>query len=348
MTDTPAPRPPEDAAVPTLADRYLHAVGRLVPDAQRGAIQAEVRERIADAVDARLAHGPAVGAPPEDPAAAERAVLTELGDPARLVADYLDRPKQLLGPRYYFTWRRLVRLLLVIVLPCVAFAMAIAGGVNGTPIGGIIGSAIGVTITVGVHLVCWTTLVFVLLDRYGERLSDGHLPPDAIWDVEQLPRIETPAARTSAWSLVGAVFWLAVLAAALVLQQFEPWASPDGSAVPLIDPVHWALLLPYLLGLLAASVALSVATHLQRRRTWWGAALHAALSAAFLVPVLWLWSQGRLVNPAFDAAVGIDAAGDTVRTVGIVLGIIAGAVALGDIAGGFRGAWQDERAARGA
>jgi len=320
---------------PTLTERYLLAVSRATPEAQRPTLQAEVGERIADEIDARLAEG-------ESPETAERAVLTGLGDPARLVATYLDRPMRLIGPRYYFTWRRLIRLLLVIVLPCVAVAMAIAGGVNGQPIGGIIGSMIGTSIMVGVQLCFWTTLVFALLDRYGDRLSDGHLPQDTTWDLEHLPRIE-PAARMNVWSLCGAVFWLVVLAAFLVVQQFEPWASGDGTAVPIIDPAHWAFLLPYLLGILAASVALSVATYLQRRRTWWAAAIHAVLAAAFLVPVLWLWAQGLLVNPAFNAAVGIDPAGDTVRTVGIVLGIIAGGVALLDIVAEFRGAWQDER-----
>jgi len=324
------------SSTPTLTDRYLLAVARQTPEAQRASVQAEVRERIADEIDARLADGDA-------PEAAERAVLIALGDPARLIAAYLDRPSRLIGPRYYFTWRRLVRLLLVIVLPCVAFAMAIAGGVNGQPIGGIIGSMIGTSIMVGVHLCFWTTLVFALLDRYGDRLSEGHLSEDTTWDPEHLPRIE-PAARMSIWSLGSAILWLAALAAFLVLQQFEPWASGDGTPVPIVDPAHWGFLLPYLLGILAASVALAVATYLQRRRTWWAAGIHALLSAAFLVPVLWLWTQGLLVNPAFNAAVGVDAAGDTVRTVGIVLGIIAGAVALLDIAAELRGAWQDGRA----
>ena len=42
---------------PTLTDRYLHALGRAVPTGQREAVAAEVRERVADAIDARLAAG---------------------------------------------------------------------------------------------------------------------------------------------------------------------------------------------------------------------------------------------------------------------------------------------------
>src|SRR5690606_3729698 len=107
MTITPPTKPA------SLTDRYLHAFVRVVPEAQRRTIDAEVRERIADAIEARIGSG-------DDTEAAERAVLTELGDPERLAVDYLDRPLQLIGPRYYLTWWRLLKLLLAIVPASVA------------------------------------------------------------------------------------------------------------------------------------------------------------------------------------------------------------------------------------
>ena len=57
--------------------------------------------------------------------AAERAVLTDLGDPDKLAAGYTDRPLHLIGPRYYLDWWRLLKLLLWIVLPCAAFGVAL-------------------------------------------------------------------------------------------------------------------------------------------------------------------------------------------------------------------------------
>ena len=46
----------------------------------------------------------------QDPATAEREVLTELGNPAQLAARYADRRLQLIGPTYYLAWLRLLKL----------------------------------------------------------------------------------------------------------------------------------------------------------------------------------------------------------------------------------------------
>ncbi|MFC7484261.1 permease prefix domain 1-containing protein [Luedemannella flava] len=66
---------------PTLTDRYVDATLRRLPERQRADIERELRASIEDAVEARVDGG-------EDPADAERAVLTGLGDPARLAAGY--------------------------------------------------------------------------------------------------------------------------------------------------------------------------------------------------------------------------------------------------------------------
>lgn len=81
----------------TLTDRYISAATRTVPEKQRPELAADLRERIADQLDARRESG-------VSDAAAERSVLTELGDPEALAAAYIDRPLQLIGPRSYLTW----------------------------------------------------------------------------------------------------------------------------------------------------------------------------------------------------------------------------------------------------
>src|SRR3546814_3153315 len=64
---------------PSLTDRYVAAVLRALPEDKRADIEKELRTSIADAIDARTETG-------EPAAEAERAVLQELGDPARLAA----------------------------------------------------------------------------------------------------------------------------------------------------------------------------------------------------------------------------------------------------------------------
>ena len=59
----------------TLTDRYVWAVLKGLPEAKRTDIDRELRASIADDVDARVESG-------EDAAAAEHAVLLELGEPS--------------------------------------------------------------------------------------------------------------------------------------------------------------------------------------------------------------------------------------------------------------------------
>ena len=102
----------------TLTDRYVAAAMRTVPEKQRDDLGAELRASIDDQIDARVENG-------EPHGDAERAVLTELGDPDKLAAGYTDRPLYLIGPRYYLDWWRLLKLLLWIVPACAAFGVAL-------------------------------------------------------------------------------------------------------------------------------------------------------------------------------------------------------------------------------
>ena len=68
-----------------LTDRYVWAVLRSLPGAQRAELEPEIRALVADAIDAK---------------ARRRATpaLVELGDPNALAARYADRPQYLIGP----------------------------------------------------------------------------------------------------------------------------------------------------------------------------------------------------------------------------------------------------------
>src|SRR5690625_3189316 len=94
----------------SLADRYISATINELPADLHDEVRPELQASIAEAEEARMAQG-------EDRETAERAVLTELGDPAVLAAGYADRPLQLIGPGYYLPWLRLLKLLLMIITP---------------------------------------------------------------------------------------------------------------------------------------------------------------------------------------------------------------------------------------
>lgn len=305
----------------TLTDRYVAAAMRTVPEKQRDDLGAELRASIADQVDGRTENG-------EDRAAAERAVLTELGDPDKLAAGYTDRPLHLIGPKYYLDWWRLLKLLLWIVLPAAAFGIALAQTLDGQSIGPIIGNVLATLISVAVHLCFWTTLVFVIVERTGaDRKEFG------TWTVDQLPE---PRPRGVGFGdMIATLVFLAVGAGAVIWDLtigFVP-AFVTGSGEPLsfLNPGLWPWWIAGLFVLMALEATLAVVVYLVGRWTAALAVANAVLALAFAVPALILLSQGQLLNPEFfPAVVGEDGA-EVAAIVSTVFGFGIAILAIWDI-----------------
>ena len=305
----------------TLTDRYVAAAMRTVPEKQRDDLGAELRASIADQVDGRTENG-------EDHAAAERAVLTELGDPDKLAAGYTDRPLHLIGPKYYLDWWRLLKLLLWIVLPAAAFGIALAQTLDGQSIGAIIGNVLATLLSVAVHLCFWTTLVFVIVERTGaDRKEFG------TWTVDQLPE---PRPRGVGFGdMIATLVFLAVGAGAVIWDLtigFVP-AFVTGSGEPLsfLNPGLWPWWIAGLFVLMALEATLAVVVYLVGRWTPALAVANAVLALAFAVPALILLTQGQLLNPAFfPAVVGEDGA-EVAAIVSTVFGFGIAILAIWDI-----------------
>lgn len=158
----------------TLTDRYVALVVRRIPADQRGDVADELRATIADTVEAR---GPA------GPEAAEREVLTEMGDPIRLAARYTDRPLALIGPALYPTYIRLLTVLLSTVLPVVTAVSAVLDVLDGQGAGEVIGGAVGAVLSLSTQMIAWLTVVFALVERSGKRAGTVGRPrtPSTPW-----------------------------------------------------------------------------------------------------------------------------------------------------------------------
>ncbi|MDR6904732.1 hypothetical protein J2X63_000418 [Agromyces sp. 3263] len=313
----------------TLTDRYVWAAARSVPEAQRTELERELRERIGDETDALVEGG-------RSPIDAERAALTELGDPVALAARYVDRPLQLIGPRYFLVWWRLLKLLLAVVLPFAALGIAIAKAVAGADIGEIIGSAIGLTISVAVHIGFWTTLIFAVLER--TPAPAGRRGIDAPWTLDMLPALPEPAKASRRGELIGSVVMLVVFAGLIVLQQFGvPWID-DLESVPLLDPALWSFWLPYFLGLIVLEILFAFALYAWGWN-WWLAGANLVLNVAFAVPALWLFLTGQLLNPAALDAMDWPWGQSGPIIVAIIVVVVIAAAAWDVVDGGIK-AWR--------
>ncbi len=314
----------------TLTERYIDAVIRSLPPASRDDVRTELEVSIADAIEARAATG-------VTPEISERDVLTDLGDPGVLAAGYADRPLHLIGPRFYLTWWRLLKVLLAIV-PAVSMGGVVLSMVlSGAPVGGIIGSAISVGLAVVVHLAFWVTLVFAVLER-----TSGATVPTA-WGVEMLPEIRHRGAGLS--DLIASLVFLAAGVGVLLWDRIRGLAYIDSEWLPVLAPELWPWWIVGLLAIMAAKTALVISVYRTGRWSAMFAALNTALAIAFAVPAMALLVAGQLLNPEFIAVVFTDngVTAETLRILATIVG--AGIIGFGlwDIIDGWLKTIRDNR-----
>lgn len=305
----------------TLTDRYVWAVVRSLPEKQRADIDRELRASIADSIDDRIEAG-------TDEAAAERDVLLELGDPDRLAAGYADRPAFLIGPKFYFDYVRLLKVLYGIVLPIVFAAVVVGHVIAGDGIGEVIGGSVATAIATAAHLGFWTTLVFAILERSAQPT------PLTVWKLDALPELPDRRAGTGLVDLILPIVFLLFFAGALVWQQFySVFTDESGQSIPVLQPDLWSFWLPLALVIVAAEIVFCVVLYRLRRWTWPMAIVNVLLNLVFVVPAVWLTLGDRLVNPDFLARLNWPDGGIPVLVPIMVLVFVG--VAVGDAIDGI-------------
>lgn len=330
----------------TLTERYISAVTKSLNPTAQDDVRVELEASIADAVEARVDQG-------EGQMDAERTVLTDLGDPAVLAAGYADRPLYLIGPKYFLTWWRLLKLLLWIVPVTAAAAVALGLTISNAPVGEIIGQTIAVALSVIVHLCFWTTLVFFMLERTG---ADTGMK----WSVDSLP--EPQESGVGRGDLIASLVFLGIVAAALLWDHFVGFVvfatgdldvnrGLDGQTgtMSLLNPELWPWWLSGALALIVLEAALAIAVYARRGWRPGLAVANTVLAVVFTAGALYLLVTGQLVNPdflAFVADAGGEgfAAGDAeaageggiFRILAVLTGVVIVGIAAWDIIDGWR------------
>ncbi|WP_187445419.1 HAAS signaling domain-containing protein [Bacillus infantis] len=173
-----------------LIELYIQEVARRLPEGKREDIGLELRSTIEDMLPDNYGEKDV------------KEVLAKLGSPARLAANYMDRPMHLIGPRYFDVYVHLIKLILPIAA-VIAFlanaaveimarntgesALDIILAVFGTGIWGMLGA--------GIQTLFWLTLVFAVIERTDkgnnqEPVTDSlqKWTPDDLKNVPQISR----------------------------------------------------------------------------------------------------------------------------------------------------------------
>ena len=305
----------------TLTQRYITATTKSLGPASEGDVRAELEASIADAIDARVEQG-------VQRADAERAVLTELGDPALLAAGYADRPLHLIGPRHYLTWVRLLRILLT-TIPLITFGgVSLIQSFSNDSIGEIIAAGTTAGLSVGVHVAFWVTLVFAVLERTGTTTG-------ARWNVDRLP--EQKSNHVNRGDFIASLTVLTVLAVALLWDRLEGFVRLDAEPIAILNPDLWPWSISGLFVLIAARAALSIMIFIVGRWTTAMAIVNTTLAILFMSLMATLLGRGELINPeVISAATEYGASTDMPR----ILALIAGLAIVGFASWGIAIGWR--------
>lgn len=276
----------------SLADRYVWAVIRLLPESQRRDTEATLEELIAESVAARLD-----AEPDRDPTEIEREVLTELGDPSVMASRYSERPRALIGPEVFPEYLWVLRLVMAVAVPAVtAFAMFGAGLQDDASFSDVISAGSDAVFNGLIQVAFWVTLVYAFADRWRSGVP---------WTLDRLP--EVPARQT--WSagvgdtIVGIVMTVLAGVALIWQHRWPPLEDSAGVGVPFFDPDMWRGAAQGLLVLLLASVVVQALVLARRHWSTRLAIANAVINVASLGIVVGLAIQAQLVNAEFLAIV---------------------------------------------
>lgn len=267
-----------------LVERYLHQVGRYLPQPERDEVEAELRSLIQDHLDDR--YGPT-------PTAAEvAAVLSDLGEPRQIAASYGSQ-QYLVGPDLYPTMLAVLRFGWLRV-PAVVVVLNVIGALidrQGDTVFGLFFETLAATLAASAIFTAVVVLVFAIMQRSGVELKRSAAPFDPLAlpptdDPFSIDRFEVSVAL--AFGLFVAMIWLYFLRVGGLTLRFN--LSDPGAVIPVA--AGWLVLL-----LLAGGLQLALhGVALWRGR--WTIGLWLGQLIFELVGVVGMY--GALVRPLYD------------------------------------------------
>lgn len=272
-----------------LIERYVHEVGRYVPQKERADIQAELRSQIHDQLDDRYK-----GSPTDDDVAD---VLRELGDPRRMAASYAGE-QYLVGPALYPFMMMVLRRGWAFVPPIVVLVNVLLALFGDEPI-----NLIPLIIQTGLNAVTavfWfsaiVVMIFAIIERSGEGIEE-FTGEDKEFDPRNLPEVDEPGGVDRFEAIFGVAigtFFVLILIYFLRVGGLTLIFNIDGTSGSEIIPVP----VPWLVALIGIVIGQVFMNLLALRRNRWTAPTLVVQTALEVVGSVAVYHV--LVVPLFD------------------------------------------------
>lgn len=247
-----------EKAVAEMIDRYIYAVTRRLPEAQRADIEKELRGLIDDMLTDRTKGGP----PKKEDA---EAVLKELGRPTALAAKYRGSKQYLIGPDYFDLYMMILKIVMI-AAPCATAFAQIIGYATNPPLNVLeaIGMFFGSIIAAAIQAFAIITFIFAIIDRYAdkkEKIGEDWKPSD----LPPVPAVKAVIHRSE--PIAGIVFAIF----GIVIFNTAPWLFGAGDIsgrtfIPVFNLSVLQSLLPlinvlFCIGILKEAARLAIGKH---------------------------------------------------------------------------------------
>jgi len=304
------------SATANLIERYIYAVVRHLPEADRAEVSAELTSLIGDMLDERCG---AITPTDKD----VRVVLTELGSPQEVAVQYSGAQQQaLISGVYFLTYKRILKIVLPIVaiaMPAVVLLSLLDEGTlssfSANPnlfIGQLFGSLFGGTLEGLVQAFAFITIGFAIVERRRASIAELNEGPDSATSdfLSSLPEIPKKKERIP-WiePLAGIIFSVLFLIVLLGFPQIlGGWFEGVGWVPVLQTSVIRSLWLP--IGVWAfLGIVKEIVRLVEGRYTWLVALVTVIVNVLILGCVLFVVLHANLMNPAFIAQMELALAG---------------------------------------
>lgn len=199
---------------------------------------------------------------------------------------------------------------------------------------GVIG-AVGSTFEVALHILFWTTLVFVIMERSGLEPVGLDGARGKSWNPDSLPAVPSRRQITLGDLVVGLVMLLTPVVL-LLWQRFRPiFNADDGSSIPLVHPDLWSAWMPALFVLIVINIAVEVWKYREGRWTLPVTIANSVLNVAWVGFIAAMVTTQEMINPEFTEAMGDAGNSWNPEVVGIVAIVVAAIICIWDSADSF-------------
>ncbi|WEK53563.1 MAG: hypothetical protein P0Y55_13365 [Candidatus Cohnella colombiensis] len=232
-----------------LIDRYVYAVTSKLPVSQRAEIERDIRGLIEDMSEER-AQGR------EDHANLVEEVLSELGHPSKLAAQYRETKRYLIGPELFDMYWVVMKIVALWSLVGLSIAYGIQIFLDPSRALKLFIEYIGVSLfSVIVHVFAWVTVIFAIFEYTGVKAADIGRKKKGPWHPSELPSIPHIGARirlsSSVVSMMFFIFFFVLFVYSNLLGVHLHVGFSAYTFIPIWDYEVVQQLLPFFFGMLA-------------------------------------------------------------------------------------------------